>query len=191
VNHPHSPLVIDTHELTRRPGTMLEFAKVIPAPADLGTAVIAIPEGADLTVGLRLESVTEGVLISGVVRGVASGECSRCLDDVRQELTVRIQELFAYPERVTAARDSGDEEFDEVEATLDGDLADIEPAVRDSVVTALPFTPLCRPDCPGLCSECGMHLADDPDHKHEVFDPRWSALAGLLGTPSDPEVAEA
>jgi uncharacterized protein len=90
-----------------------------------------------------------------------------------------VQELFVYPERASAAVDAGDDEADE-EALLEDDLADIEPAVRDSVVTALPFQPLCREDCPGLCSECGARLADDPDHHHDVVDPRWAALQTML-----------
>ncbi|WP_159798608.1 YceD family protein [Puerhibacterium puerhi] len=175
---PRSPLVLDTHELSRRPGTMAEVARVVKAPADLGTAVIGIPEGSDLTVGVRLESVMEGVLVTGVVRGTAVGECVRCLEPLREELTVRVQELFLYPERARAAEDMGDDEDEQY--VLEEDLADLEPAVRDSVVTALPFQPLCRPDCPGLCSECGARLADDPDHHHDVVDPRWSALQAML-----------
>jgi len=174
-----SPLVLDTHELSRRPGTMREVARVVAAPADLGTAVIGVPEGADLTLGLRLESVMEGVLVSGVVRGTAVGECVRCLDEVRDEVTVRVQELFVYPERAQAADESGDDEAED-EPELTDDLADIEPVVRDSLVTALPFQPLCRPDCPGLCSVCGARLEDDPDHHHDVVDPRWSALQTML-----------
>ena len=176
---PRSPLVLDTHELSRRPGTMREVATVVAAPADLGTAVIGVPEGADLTLGLRLESVMEGVLVSGVVRGTAVGECVRCLDEVRDEVTVRVQELFVYPERAQAADESGDDEADD-EPELTDDLADIEPVVRDSLVTALPFQPLCRPDCPGLCSECGARLEDDPEHHHDVVDPRWAALQTML-----------
>lgn len=175
---PRSPLVLDTHELSRRPGTMTEVARVVKAPSDLGTAVIGIPEGSDLTVGLRLESVMEGVLVTGVVRGTAVGECVRCLDPVSEEVTVRVQELFVYPERARAAEEAGDDEDEQY--VLEEDLADVEPAVRDSVVTALPFQPLCRPDCPGLCSECGARLADDPDHHHDVVDPRWSALQAML-----------
>jgi hypothetical protein len=50
---------------------------------------------------------------------------------------------------------------------LDGDLLDLEPAFRDAVVLALPMSPLCREDCPGLCAECGMPLADaGPGHQH-------------------------
>ncbi|WP_343035759.1 DUF177 domain-containing protein [Isoptericola sediminis] len=171
--------MLDTHELSRRPGTMREVATVVAAPADLGTAVIGVPEGADLTLGLRLEAVMEGVLVSGVVRGTAVGECARCLDPISQEVTVRVQELFVYPERAEAAEEAGDEEAED-EALLIDDQADIEPVVRDSLVTALPFQPLCRPDCPGLCSECGARLEDDPEHHHDIVDPRWAALQTML-----------
>ena len=60
------------------------------------------------------------------------------------------------------------------------DLLDLEPLLRDAVVLALPFQPLCEDDCPGLCAECGARLADDPDHAHEAaIDPRWAGLAAL------------
>ena len=152
----------------------------VPAPADLGTVVIGFPEGTELELEVRLEAVMEGVLVSGTVNGRAVGECARCLDEVLEDVEVSITELFAYPERAEAAREEGAE--DEDVHVLEGDLIDLEPVLRDSVVPALPFTPLCSPDCPGLCSECGARLADDPDHKHENFDPRWGALQALAET---------
>ena len=57
-----------------------------------------------------------------------------------------------------------------------GDELDLEPVLRDLIVTALPLAPVCRDDCPGLCSECGARLADDPTHKHDIIDARWAAL---------------
>jgi uncharacterized protein len=175
---PRSPLVLDTHELGRRPGSMRTVQRTVPAPEDLGTDVIGIPTGSDLELDLRLEAVMEGVLVSGTVRGRASGECVRCLDAIDQEVEVDVQELFAYPERVRAAAVEGDDE-DEVRELV-GDLIDFEPALRDAVVPALPFQPVCQADCPGLCSECGARLADDPGHAHDVVDPRWSALTSML-----------
>lgn len=153
---------------------------VLPAPEALGTAVIGFPEGSDLELGLRLEAVMEGVLVTGTVRGRAVGECVRCLDEVLEDVEVTFSELYFYPERAEAAEQDGDEE--DVTYVLDGDLADLEPVLRDSVVPALPFGPLCDPDCPGLCSECGARLADDPDHAHESIDPRWGALSALAET---------
>lgn len=182
---PNSPLVLDTHELSRRAGSMRTHTAVVQAPSDLGTAVIGIPEGSDLELDLRLESVMEGVLVSGTVRGTAKGECSRCLDDISREITVDVTELFAYPEKAAASAKAGDDDVEDEESVLDDDdMADLESPLRDSVVTALPFQPLCREDCPGLCSECGARLADDPGHHHDVVDPRWSALQSMLESTS-------
>lgn len=152
--------------------------RTVAAPADLGTDVIGVPLGADLELDLRLEAVMEGVLVTGSVRGRAVGECVRCLGEVVDDVDVSLTELYVYPERAAVAVEDGDDEEDVRE--LDGDLVDIEPALRDAVVPALPFQPLCRPDCPGLCPQCGARLADEPDHGHETLDPRWSALGGLL-----------
>ncbi len=175
---PRSPFVLDTHELGRRAGSTRTVQRTVAAPADLGTEVIGIPEGADVELDLRLEAVMEGVLVTGSVRGRAVGECVRCLGEVVEDVDVTLTELYVYPERATAAADAGDEDEDVRE--LEGDLIDLETALRDAVVPALPFQPLCRDDCPGLCSECGAPLADDPDHSHETLDPRWSALSGLV-----------
>ncbi|MDQ1625482.1 MAG: hypothetical protein QOJ49_980 [Actinomycetota bacterium] len=169
---PRLPLVIDTRELGRRPGSMRALARSVPAPADLGVDVLGVPEGSPLDLDLRLESVMEGVLVSGTARTEVTGECVRCLDPISSPLVVDIQELFAYP--------GNEVHDDETELRpLEGDLLDLEPVVRDAVVLALPFKPVCREDCPGLCSECGARLADDPGHRHEVADSRWAALREL------------
>jgi len=157
---------------------MRTVSRVVAAPADLGTDVIRIPEGSDLELDLRLESVLEGVLVSGTVLGRARGECVRCLDDVDREVVAELQELYAYPGRIPDGEDD-----DEVRELQD-DRIDLEPALRDATVLALPYQPLCRDDCPGLCSQCGAHLAEDPDQRHEDVDPRWQALAQL--EPLDP-----
>lgn len=177
---PRSPFVLDTHELGRRPGTMRRVSRTVPAPEDLGTAVIGVPTGSDLDLDLRLEAVMEGILVSGTVRGRTVGECVRCLDEVSGEIEVDLQELYVYPERAQVAVEDGDEEEDLRE--LEGDLVDIEPALRDTVVPALPFRPVCSPECPGLCPECGARLADPENagHQHEVADPRWAALTTLF-----------
>lgn len=170
---PRSPTVLDTRELGRRPGTMRRVNRTIAAPADLGTDVIGVPEGTDVELDLRLEAVMEGVLVSGSVRGRATGECVRCLGDVEDDLDIDLQELYVYPGR------SPEGEDDDEQRELQDDLIDLEPALRDAVVLALPFQPVCRDDCPGLCSECGARLADDPDHHHDSVDPRWAALQGI------------
>ncbi|WP_043500527.1 YceD family protein [Georgenia sp. SUBG003] len=175
-----SPLVVSTHELGRRPGAMRTLDAVVPAPDDLGTEVVRVPGGSDLALDLRLEAVMDGVLVTGTARASLSGECVRCLRDIDDELTVDISELYYYPDRKRSLVDEGDEEAEEL-PTLEGELLDLEPTVRDAVVLALPFQPLCRPDCGGLCPVCGERMDDlEPGHHHEQLDPRWSALGALL-----------
>lgn len=172
---PRSPFVFDLRELGRRAGSLKAYRRSVPAPTALGLQLIAVPQGAPLQLDVRLESVTEGVLVTGSVTAPVSGECARCLEPVADELVVEICELFAYPASVT---DETTEE-DEVHR-IDGDYLDVGPVVRDAVVLGLPFTPLCRPECAGLCPTCGQRLDDlPPGHAHEQIDPRWAALAAL------------
>ncbi|MGK9146737.1 DUF177 domain-containing protein [Plantibacter flavus] len=133
-----------------------------------GEGLVAVQEGATLSEHIRLESVHEGILVTAEVDGVATGECGRCLRDIELPVEVEIQELFAYP---------GSEASD---FEVHDDHVDLEPLVRDAVVLALPFQPVCQPDCPGLDPETGERLATIPArHPHETTDPRWSALASL------------
>lgn len=172
---PRQPLVVDTTKLPRQPGATRALQRVVPAPADLGLELISVPVGSDLELDLTLTSVSEGVYVSGHVRGSVTGECGRCLDEIDQSFDVSVAELFAYVDSTT--EETTDE--DEV-GRMQGDLLDLEPAVRDAVVLTLPANPVCRPDCPGLCTECGARLADLPaDHSHEAADPRWAALHNL------------
>ncbi|TRW45837.1 YceD family protein [Georgenia yuyongxinii] len=175
-----SPFVISTHDLGRQPGLMRELNRAVPAPADLGTDVIAVPAGADLELALRLEAVSDGVLVTGEVTGPVRAECSRCLREIDDSVTVDISELYYYPGKRAELAKEGDEEAEDL-PELVGDQLDLEPTVRDAVVLALPFRPLCRPDCAGLCPDCGVRLDDaEPGHHHEKLDPRWSALGSLL-----------
>ncbi len=174
-----SPWVFDTRELVRRPGMMHEFSRTFALPDDIGTVVISMKAGSPVDLEARLESVVEGVLVTGSVSGRATGACVRCLDPVDRAVGGRFQELFAYADRMAHRHEVGDDDEDD-EHEIVADLIDLENVVRDAVVPTLPFKPVCRKDCPGLCSECGIHLADDPGHQHDSPDPRWSELSKLL-----------
>ncbi len=175
--------MLDTRELGRRPGSQRQVSRTVPAPADLGIEVLSVPEGAPVELDLRLEAVMEGVLITGTASAALEGECVRCLEPIHDDVEVTFQELFVYDD----IHDSeGAEEDDEV-SMLQDDLVDLETVLRDAVVLALPFQPLCQDDCPGLCTECGARLADQPDHTHEAaIDPRWTALTALTELKQDP-----
>jgi uncharacterized protein len=173
---PRAPLVLDTRELGRRPGSERRVSLTVPAPADLGIEVLRVPEDSPVELDLRLEAVVEGVLVTGTAAAGLVGECVRCLAEVDETIDSDLTELFVYDDGKDEAADDEDDET----SRLQGDLLDLEPALRDAVVLALPFQPLCREDCPGLCAECGARLADDPEHQHdEAVDPRWAALRDL------------
>lgn len=185
-----SPFVFDTRELGRRAGAMREVERELPA-ATLLTGKASLDglytaEGSELDLELRLESVVEGVLATGQLTGSLVGECVRCLDPIEVALDAEFQELYYYPGENDVPTDEGDEPLVVVE-----DLLDLEGVVRDSMLLDLPLQPLCEEDCPGLCPECGIRLADDPDHEHEAADPRWAALGALqLDQDDDPSEDE-
>jgi uncharacterized protein len=172
---PANPWVFSTRELGRRAGAMREVHRDVPAPGDdrrIGLDVLAVPPGATIALDVRLESVSEGVYVSGTAVVPLAGECARCLDELADEVTVELGELFAYPDSVTDETTDDDE----LPRVVD-EHVDLEQTVRDAVVVDLPLAPLCADDCPGLCPGCGERRADlGPDHGHETLDPRWAAL---------------
>ncbi len=178
------PWKLDLRELGRRAGSMKEWDATLPAPAGWGVEMIGVPEGAEVRLRLRLESVMEGVLVSGEVDVPVTGSCARCLEPMEDTLELDVQELFAYEGSTTEATS----EEDEVRR-VEGEQIDLEPMVRDLVVLTLPLSPTCTPDCAGLCADCGERLDDLPaDHSHEVVDPRWAGLAArLAGTTGSAE----
>ena len=179
---PRAPLVLDTRELGRRPGSERHVELTVPAPADLGIEVLSVPEGSPVEFDLRLEAVMEGVLVTGTAFAVLEGECVRCLEPIEDEAEVDIQELYVYND----SRDGQSPDEDDETSRTEGDLIDLEPVLRDAVVLALPFQPMCQDDCPGLCPECGARLADEPGHNHgDKVDPRWAGLASLKDEPSN------
>jgi uncharacterized protein len=176
--NPRDPFVFDIRELGRQAGSMQSVQRDVPAPVGLGLDTLRVPDGAPLVLDLQLQAVTEGVLVTGTVVTTVAGECGRCLDPVEQVFTVDVVELFAYPDSSTD-RTTDDDEVERIE----DDLINLAPVVRDAVVLGLPITPLCRPDCAGLCPSCGQRMDDvEPGHSHEVIDPRWAALADRLQT---------
>ncbi len=174
-----SPFVVSLQSLPRQEGSVMTWETELPAPADMGVELIGVPEGSPMKISLELQSVSEGVFVQGDVHVTLEGQCSRCLRDLALDEHEAVAELVFYPERKAVFVADGDEEAEEFPEIVD-DHIDLEPILRDAVVIGLPFRPLCRPDCPGLCSECGEPWDNLPDdHTHEKLDPRFDALAGF------------
>ena len=159
---------------------MMTFSETVPSPSRIGLDLIGIDEGAPLELDLRIESVSEGVLVSGTVSGPTAGECARCLTPITGDVEIYLTELFAYPDSATDETTESDE-IGRVGASGEPDTVDLEQPIIDAIGMALPFAPLCGPDCAGLCPQCGVPLATaEPGHQHDQIDPRWAKLSGLL-----------
>jgi uncharacterized protein len=183
---PRSPFVLDVSQLGRRPGSMQEIHQTVTAPSRIGVALAGIEQGAPVDLDLRLESVSEGVLVTGTVSAPTVEECARCLTTIAGDVEFDLTELYAYPDSATEATT----EEDEVGHVVD-DTVDLEQPIVDAVGLALPFSPLCTDDCLGLCADCGVRLADaEQGHGHEKIDPRWAKLSALLPTDGDASRAE-
>ena len=171
---PRGALVFDTRALGRQAGAAREETRTIPAPDSLRVELAGVPTGADVNLSVRLEAVSEGVLATGTATAPVVGECARCLEPLTSSVEASFQELYHY--------EPGPAEDDEDDLLLDGDLLDLEPVLRDAVVLALPLSPLCTDDCPGLCAQCGVRLADAQGHRHDdAVLPQWEAMRQLDG----------
>lgn len=158
---------------------MRQVHRVAPAPADMGNPVITIEPGSDVVLDLLLESVIDGVLVTGTVQYAATGVCSRCLDPLVEARSTTFAELYLW-----SPPDEPDPDDDPMPLVAAG-LIDLSSAVRDAIVLDVPLAPVCDEDCPGLCVECGAKLAADPSHRHEAADPRWQALTAWQDTADD------
>ncbi|MEV0983477.1 YceD family protein [Brevibacterium sp. NPDC049920] len=167
-----SELVLDLRKLglIDRPGEWSRLDTTVPAPEDLRIEMIGVPEGSPIELALQLESVVEGIYVSGSVRAAAQGQDARTLEDLELPLDVAITELFVYE------REPGDEDS----YTVDRDRLDLEPAIRDAVVMALPFRPVKDEDEDEDGEDFRYTLGEDLPESVPETDPRWSALKNLL-----------
>lgn len=183
----NSPFFYNAHDLPRRAGEMREAAVEIQLTENLGNPLLSVPAGNSVSLGLRLESVDEGILATGQVYAVAIGECTRCLDPITFPINQIFQELFEYEvkqDRKHKAKPDGEDDLDVDDALfLVGDFLNLETPIRDAIVLALPINPLCNEECEGLCATCGEKWEMLPDdHQHEVIDARWTELANWDGS---------
>jgi uncharacterized protein len=165
---------IDVRDLVGHPGASRE--QTLYGTLDgLATEVALVPDDAPIEADLLLESVVEGILVSGRLTGTFRLRCARCLTEFDAPFDVAVSELFvAEP----------DEDADDY--VLDPAVG-IEPEqmVRDAVGVQMPFSPLCRPDCRGLCEVCGGNRNFGECPGHQQVDPRFAVLSELF--PQDPD----
>jgi DUF177 domain-containing protein len=120
---------------------------------------------------LAITKASTGMVFQLAFKARLHGPCYRCLDDAVLELPIAAREYQA----------TNPDGVDELRTPyVDEDKLDLAAWARDAVALALPDKILCRPDCAGLCPDCGKNLNDEP-HTHEDVptDSRWAALESL------------
>ena len=158
---------VDVRDLLEHPGASrtLRVSEGVP---NLATELASVPDDRAIGADFLLESVVEGVLVSGSVSGQMTLTCARCLKTFDTGFDLTVHELFS-PEATEE-----DDEYPVVEGFLN-----LEPMIRDAVVPAMPFAPLCRPDCRGLCERCGGDRNFGECVCPPEIDSRWAPLASL------------
>jgi uncharacterized protein len=136
------------------------------------TPLSRLKEETPLRGDLRAESVVEGILVTGRLKGSAKLTCARCLKNFSAPMGIEVCELYAGP---------GHELPPEEDAyKVEGLEIDLEPMLRDALVLDLPLNPVCKQDCKGRCAHCGQDLNEGACAcKEEDVDPRWAALSAL------------
>ena len=162
------PLSVDVSELLRAPGSSMRVRSTSRSEG-LGVALARVEEGSEVAVDLELEALVDGIHVTGALTGSVAARCARCLTDITLPLHAQVSEVATYPGR----------ERDDAYPIVDEQL-DVDQIVRDVVVGDLPFSPLCRPDCAGLCLRCGADRNEvDCGHDAAPVDIRWGPLASL------------
>jgi uncharacterized protein len=159
--------LVNIRDILNRPGELREREFSVATPERLGAGLAWVPQGRDVHIRVRLESVHEGILASGDIDTVADAQDARTLDDFDLPVEVEFQELFAYPSEVPS------------DYEVQGDHVDLEQVVRDAVVLALPFQPVKPGETDRVELPEGIALVLADDEREAPLDERWAALAPL------------
>ena len=158
---------VDVRDLLEEPGASRRVT-LERTFDNMGTELARVPPESPVRIEVLLESVVEGIQASGPLSGRIAYRCARCLKDFSDDFRFEVNELFA-PDPA----EEGDQ-YPIAEGRID-----LEPMVRDTVVLAMLFSPLCRRDCLGLCERCGGDRNFGECSCRPATDPRWAALEGL------------
>ncbi|NMN00785.1 DNA-binding protein [Bifidobacterium sp. DSM 109958] len=186
-----SPWAVSVAQIAARAGQSKAIDRAFPAPDGIGDSIVGVTAGDDVQVTGSFDSIVDGIVFTGRITAPAHAECTRCLKPITHDWTADVTAFFPF-DGSRDSRDSRGRGGDEVDIVAGEDesedtyplisggaFADIEALLRDTLVETLPLQPLCRPDCRGLCSQCGVDLNEHPDHHHDVTDIRFAALADL------------
>lgn len=119
---------------------------------------------------VTITNTSEAFLVMGSISGKGSCDCVRCLEDAPVEVAGDVEGYFVFPGNEP---DEDDEDAPDFEVLPDDHVIDLEPLLLTAVSLSLPFNPVCKEDCLGLCPQCGANLNEGPcscDRDDDVDD---------------------
>lgn len=178
---------IPVAQVGTRAGQSMDVNHVFPAPSGIGDEIVGISEGAGVQVDGRFDSIIDGLIFTGTLTAPLHAVCARCDKNLDDDFSQDVTAFFPFDENAAQESDdddvdiiAGEDEAEDVYPLKDnGSFADLEALIRDTFVDAIPLQPLCKPDCKGLCSQCGVDLNEEPEHTHETTDIRFAGLEAL------------
>ncbi|WP_417287669.1 YceD family protein [Corynebacterium variabile] len=183
-----NPFQLEVREVLRSTGMPQHLTTTGPAPVRLGGEMLGVAEGSPIEVDADVSNLGESLLVDATVHGQATGQCSRCLAELDEPLSVRISDVFGINadfitrDGVAGGETEDDDDFEPL--LVQDDMVDITQLVLDEVGLNLPFNP--------VCEDYGHECAEDtpaPDGISEEQEPapdaRWAGLAGKLDEIAD------
>lgn len=141
------------------------------------------PQAGAVQAEIDLTAESENVFARGTVRGWMEVACSRCVEATRIALDEHVHASFLPRAGIPVEDDDAEVEATEDDLDVypyDDEEVDLEPLLREQLVLAIPYAPLCTPDCKGLCTVCGIDLNRETcTCDRHIVDPRLAALKDL------------
>lgn len=156
--------------------------RVVLSPEALAVPAddFAVVEALQLT-GALLRAPRGEFRLTGRVAGDVLVPCSRCAEPYLVALDVAVDVVFRPVAELEAAEEHEIAEEDLATEFYRGDALDLAAFVREQGYLALPMKPLCRPDCRGLCPQCGTNLNESACTCDTTWvDPRLAALKAIV-----------
>jgi len=175
---PRDALIVNVAGLLgEAPGSHRDIAANV-AQLELGEDLV---QAAPVAIVARIARTNRGVIVTGRVRTSLADTCGRCLMPLQSSIDLPIEEeVLPLVDLQSGLMLDTSAEPDVLRLTDHHEL-DLEPLAREAIQLGAPIAPVCRPDCRGLCPECGVDLNEGPhDHGAAPVDPRLAILGELL-----------
>ncbi|OZG50664.1 YceD family protein [Bombiscardovia coagulans] len=183
-----SPWAISVAQLAQHAGQSKAIDIDFPAPSGIGDDIVGVREGDLIHMQANIDSIVDGLILNAHVSAPMHAVCTRCLKPLSNSKELDIVAFYPYDMKEIDESEgdleivAGEDEADDGNTyplAAGGTVLDVETLLRDNLVESIPLKVLCKPDCKGLCSQCGVNLNENPDHHHDTSDDRWAILEDL------------